>query len=401
MIEVSGFSVERFVNMAAFRGIYIWDICPKGVVVQMKVSREGCELLDECAKKTGCQYQIMEERGLPAYLKRYQKRKILAAGGFFFIVGLYVLSSFVWVVEVQGNERISQEEILQACENMGLRPGVWKMQIDTEDVTEGLLQDFSDIAWVSVKVKGTNAQVHLVETIPEPEILDKETPSDLIAKRDGVILSIVAEAGTPLVQAGDVVEKGDLLISGEVILKDVEEEVGSELVRARGTVKAKIWEVLEEELPLQYTEKEYTGEWKKDHSVILKDSVVNLLQPNLSNGLYDSEKVYEKNLAIGDFVFPVALEKKEYKEYKEIKKSRTVEEAEKELEQLLNKNAKKLPSKQGEVLEVQISFIELPDKVKAKAEVALSERIDVEQKIDELDDRRNALDEQPRENPTD
>ena len=26
MITVSGFSVERFVNMATFRGIYLWNI---------------------------------------------------------------------------------------------------------------------------------------------------------------------------------------------------------------------------------------------------------------------------------------------------------------------------------------------------------------------------------------
>ena len=77
MITVSGFSVERFVNMATFRGIYLWNIQPKGSCVQMNVSTKGYFLLEECAEKTGCQYNIICRCGLPALLKKYKKRKIL------------------------------------------------------------------------------------------------------------------------------------------------------------------------------------------------------------------------------------------------------------------------------------------------------------------------------------
>ena len=267
----------------------------------MKVSREGYSLLEECARKTGCSYGIVAERGLPVRLRRYQKRKILAAGVLFFIAGLYILSSFVWVLQVQGNERISEQDILDACAEGGLKPGALKLKLDTEKLTEGLLEGFPDISWVSVKIKGTNASIKLVETIPQPEILDKETPCDIVAAKDGVILSLAAEAGTPLVEAGDVVEKGDILISGEVVIQAGEEEVGREYVKARGKVHAKVWQRLQEECLLRYQEKQFTDEWKQDHSVILKDSVINILKPKLSDGLYQEKNAYEKILAIGDF----------------------------------------------------------------------------------------------------
>ena len=95
MITVSGFSVERFVNMATFRGIYLWNIQPKGSAVQMNVSIKGYSLLKECAEKTGCQYDIVCQYGLPAFFKKYKKRKILAFG-MLFKQKIYLLLAKKW-----------------------------------------------------------------------------------------------------------------------------------------------------------------------------------------------------------------------------------------------------------------------------------------------------------------
>lgn len=390
IIEVSGFSVERFVNMAAYRGIYIWDICPQGVVIRMKVSKQGCQLLDECAQKTGCRYTIIEERGLPSAIRKYQKRKILVLGVLFFMIGLYLLSSFIWIVEVKGNERIAEADILLACEEMGLKPGAWKPRVNLEEVTEGLLEGFSDIAWASVKIKGTNVRVDLVETIPQPEIVDKHTPSNVIAQKDGMIVSIAAEAGSPLRKAGDVVKSGDILISGEIKSVVGDETEQSQLVRARGAVFAKVWEIMEDELPLTYTEKQYTDECKKDYSIIIKDSILNIIKPRIEDGLYDKEKVYEKNAAIGDYKLPIALAKEEYKKYIEVSKERTVEEAKEELKQSLTKRANELQLREGSIQDISISYEEEADKVTARAIITIIERIDEEQKIDHIG--RNAPD---------
>ncbi len=69
--------------------------------------------------------------------------------------------------------------------------------MDTQAVTNGLLEDFADISWVSVGIHGTDATIRLAETIEGVEIIDKETPCDIVASADGVILQITAERGTP------------------------------------------------------------------------------------------------------------------------------------------------------------------------------------------------------------
>lgn len=393
MIEVNGFSVERFVNMAAFRGVYLWDISPSGTSVCMKASKDGRKVLAECAKKTGCKLTVVGERGLPSFLKRYKKRKILAAGVFFFIVGLYVLSSFIWEVRVTGNERISQEELLSACAEMGLKPGAFRRHVDTDALTDQLAEQFTDISWVSVNITGTNAHIRLVETIPKPEMMDRDTPCDIVASKDSIIQSIAVESGTPLAAMGDVVEKGDILIGSQVDIKAGDEQVGTEWVRARGKVYGKLWHQLEEELPLNYTRKEYTGKILNDHSLFLKNSILNILKPNTADGLFELSIAYEKKLAIGDYQLGAAFKKEVYKEYKEIPMQRTAEEAKEQLRQIIVQKAEALEGEDGEILDIAIDFQEYQDKVKAFATIAATERIDQEKNLenrsDSIDDTTN------------
>ena len=56
IIYVTGFSVERFINLAANRGIFIWDVVPERNRVIMKASLKNIEKLKECGIKTGCRF---------------------------------------------------------------------------------------------------------------------------------------------------------------------------------------------------------------------------------------------------------------------------------------------------------------------------------------------------------
>ena len=119
-----------------------------------------------------------------------------------FAAGLYLLSSFIWTVRVEGNERLETADLLSACEDMGVKPGVWKRGVDTAEITNALLIRFSDISWVSVSIKGTDVTIKLAETIEKAERIDRETPCDIVASADGVIVQITAETG----EAGRLIE---------------------------------------------------------------------------------------------------------------------------------------------------------------------------------------------------
>lgn len=379
-------------NMAAFRGVYLWDISYEGAAVTMKADGGSMEILEACSQKTGCSVEILGWGGLPAFLRRFRRRQVWSAGVLCFAAGLYLLSSFIWTVEVEGNERLETEDLLSACEKMGLQPGAWKHGVDTEAVTKGLLMQFSDISWVSVGIKGTDVTIRLAETIEKAERIDRETPCDIIASADGVIVQITAERGTPMVQTGDVVKKGDVLISSELLIGLEGEEQHTEYTAAEGAVTARIWQKLTEELPLQYEETIYSGVEKENHSIVFSEKELDIIHPD-GAGKWEKTVLEEQPLALGDFRLPLSLKKEIWKEYEILEKTRTMEETKSILEENLRKKTENLLSPYGKIEDSKITFEEYADSVRGEAEITLLERIDEKRQTEPTERERENLNE--------
>lgn len=391
-IRAKGFSAERFMNMAAFRGAYLWDISFEGVAVTMKAAAEDLPTLEVCAEKTGCSMEVLAWGGLPVFFRRLKGRQVWTVGVLCFAAGLYLLSSFIWVIRIEGNERVKQEDILSACRELGLKPGTWKGNVDTAAVTKELLLQFSELSWVSVGIEGTDVTIRLAETIEKTEIIDRETPCDIVAAEDGMILQITAERGTPMVKVGDVVRKGDVLISSALVIGLEGEEQHTEYTAAEGAVTARIWQRLTEEMPLRYEEKQYSGVEEENHSILFSEKELDIIHPS-GEGVWEKELLKETPLMLGDFRLPVSFKKEIWKEYEMIEKERTLEETKSLLEESLRKKTENLLSLYGKIEDITIRFEEYADSVRAEAEVTLSDRIDEKIQIEPIEKERENLNE--------
>lgn len=83
--------------------------------------------LKEIAKKTKCRLKVNSKCGIPFLMNRYRKRKV-----FFVLLGLisvlmFFESRFVWNIEIEGINRISEEEILESLANSGLKIRMFKI----------------------------------------------------------------------------------------------------------------------------------------------------------------------------------------------------------------------------------------------------------------------------------
>ena len=379
-------------NMAAFRGIYLWDVTREGAAMTMKAAGSSLDILQACAEKTGCSMEVLGRGGLPVFFRRFRRRQVWTAGLLCFAAGLYLLSSFIWTVRVEGNERLTEEELLSVCGEMGLKPGVWKRRVDTEAITNGLLLRFSDISWVSVGVEGTDVTIKLAETIEKAERIDRETPCDIVAAQDGVIVQITAERGTPKVQAGDVVKKGDILISSELIIGLEGEEQHTAYTAAEGTITARIWQKLTEEMPLRYKEVVYNGVEKENHSLLFGERELDILHPD-SGMEWERTMLSERPLALGDFTLPLRFRKEIWKECEILEKTRTMEETKSILEENLRKKTENLLSDYGKIEDIKIRFEEYADGVRGEAEVTLLERIEEKQETEPKEKERENLNE--------
>ncbi len=328
IIEVYGFSVARFVNLAAHKGIFIWDMANSDRGVTMKVSIKGFRMLKECAKKTKCHIKIVGKSGYPFIANRYRKRKILMGGVIFFIGLLYFLSSFVWLIEVSGNERLSTAEILEFCESKGLKLGSFKYGVDVKKIKRELINSYADISWVNVHIKGTRALITLAEILPKQEIINNTDPCNVVAKKDGIITSIATTSGVPMVRQNDVVKQGDILVSGEMFYKNEYDEILKvDYVHANAEVRAKMYYNINFKVPYNYSEKIFTGKTKKHFSISLLNHNFNLIKTRISYVNYD-RIISHKQFKLGEsYPLPIILTTTEYKEFIEEPKVRSTEQA--------------------------------------------------------------------------
>lgn len=248
-VALKGKNQEKIINMASSRGIFIWDIKKNGDDLNFKVRTSGLKALQSMSEENGYELDITEKQGLPFYRNLFRRRMGFFTGALIFILALYIMSSFVWFVEVYGNQKVEPSKILLTAAKHGVHQGAAKWNFSHIEVEEAMLRDIKEISYVKLDIRGVKARIQVVEKIlPKTDI---SGPCHIVATRDGVIEEVLVLDGQASVKPGDVVKKGDILISGVVLptkspyivssAEEQEEEPQPYMVRARGQVKARVW----------------------------------------------------------------------------------------------------------------------------------------------------------------
>ncbi|SFI61482.1 similar to stage IV sporulation protein [Paenibacillus sp. UNC496MF] len=257
-VTIRGQETERLVNEALADGLRLWSIrrTKEGELLGYVVLGDFFRLRP-LLKRTGCRVHVRERLGMPFWLQRMRKRVFFAAGLVLFFVGMYLLSSLVWSIDVQGNDKLSEEQILQAAKAEGLYPFQWSFRLEDSSVlSRHLAQKLPGAAWIGVEKRGTHVTIRIVESAtPEPKA--PLNPRHLVASTDAVVTKVMAESGNPVVRPNMKVKQGDVLISG--LLGDA---ANGKAVVAKGEVKGIVWHEYDIVSPLTRTTKVYTGNKK-------------------------------------------------------------------------------------------------------------------------------------------
>ncbi|OPZ90330.1 MAG: putative stage IV sporulation protein YqfD [Firmicutes bacterium ADurb.Bin419] len=381
IIFVEGYFLEKFVNICTRRQIFLWDIKKKkNSTMSMKVSIKGFRMLRPIAKKTGCRVRIIRKRGVPFVLNRYKKRKTFIAGSVLFIFLFYFMTSFVWTIEVTGNEKLEAKYIINKVSEFGVKPGVFKYRINPHDVANSLMLDIDELSWVSVVIKGTKAKIEVAEAVSKPKIVPKEIPCDIVATKDGVIKSIFVKAGLEGVKVGDTVKKDQVLINGTVPVKN--QEGNARILHAIGDVTARTWYDGRQTVETKIIEKTRTGEMKDNISLILFSKKINLFHKMAPFGDYDRVDI-EKSLSIGeDLVLPFGIVIQRYYENSVQEKEIELDEAKRIAADSAYKLASESIPKEAQVINSNINFIEKEDgQIIAEVVIECLENIGYEREI--------------------
>lgn len=210
----SGGFPERFINLCSLNGINLWDVRSENGALTAKTSIRCYKHIRPCAKKSGMKIKIKNKHGFPFFIRPYIQRKGISVGMAVSAVMLIFLCSCVWTIDVTGNERFTEEQILSIAESYGIYPGAFRKNIDPKEIKTDIKSEFKDISWFSVNINGGNISLEVTESTGSDEIIDFTTPCNIVSGIDGELLSLEAHSGTPAIKPGNAVTKGDLLISG-------------------------------------------------------------------------------------------------------------------------------------------------------------------------------------------
>jgi len=377
-IVVEGYYIERFINICAAKGIFLWNLKrDKATILYARVGKEDFKRLKQVCRKTGCKMKINHKRGLPFILHQYKKRKIFASLLIVIFCVIVSLSNFVWNIEVVGNDTISKEEILQVASDVGLSIGKFKHKIETKEVINRLRLERDDIAWAGIEIKGTNAKIEIVEADMKPEIIDEEEYCNIVADKPCMILKINARNGTSLVKNGDIVKQGDVIIGGWLEGK----YTGTRYVHAQGEIQAKVWYTNKQRIYFKETKKEETGAIENKYSVNINNFRINFYKRVSKFENYDTIEENKKLKLFSDFYLPIEITKNVNKEYRNVEIVHTLEEAKELGKQKAKQELDQQIENHDNILNEQIVTYEDAEYVDVEVTYEVQENIGTKEKI--------------------
>lgn len=382
VILVEGNHVERFVNLAMRRNIYVWDIINIGdKKMKMKILAKDFKLLRDVARKTNCKVSIYRKIGVSFKVQKYKHRQAFLIGIVIFISILFYLNSFIWDIKITGNKQIKKSYVLKMLQKSGLKEGMLKYKINPTNVQDRFMLKANGIVWLIIELKGTTAYVKVFEGVNPPKLIDKQKPCNIVAKKDGVIQKIITREGKSEVSIGESVLKNQLLVSG-VVPCTGGNEGNVRYVHASSQISAMTW--YDKSTVVKYKQKKvvYSGNKKNSYGLILFNKNIPLYHSKIKYHNYTKTKNVDKIKLGKNTVIPFGIVRNTYREKKIKTYKLNYTQAVKLAKARLLKSSKQYMPKNVKILDRRIKISKFKYGIKASIVVECIEEIAEEKQIE-------------------
>ena len=294
-----GLNIERLIRQAGEQGIALSGLKRGGSrKISGMVSEDDLPRLSELAMSGGWRFEAGRRRGAGKWLDTLRRRWMLAAGCLLAAVCLAVASQLVWRIELV-NAGIYEADLRNYLEVLEVRPMRWKRSLDLGAIRDSLEWRYPEVAWIECGFRGMTLTVTVVEGVASGEALTHLGSGDVVAARDGMVDSIITLAGTPQVQAGQIVRAGQVLILGE-------ERTSDGLVRpvsARGKVLARVWDGASVKMSTLEQATVYTG--RRQQVAVASCPWFDLWQAEASG--YEQQDTAVRRMPLGGLFLPFTV----------------------------------------------------------------------------------------------
>lgn len=304
VLEITGADIPGTLSRLNEGGIRIRDLHPvPPISIRLTLYPWQLARAQKLLSRRGDHVRVLRREGILPLAKRHRSRLPLAICLAFLTAFFLWLPSRVLFVEVEGTERIPAEEIRAAAEKAGLTFFCKGGEIRNEQLKNILLQEIPELQWAGVNFNGSVARVTVRERITEASPHRQEDISDVVASRDGIVVSISVLEGETRCRIGQAVRQGEMLVSGYI-----EHPYQPQYTHSHAEVYALTQHPVDAVHPAEALQKEPSGSLRHRYSLLIGRKRINL-SGNSGIPTATCDKMYTQKYVTlpGGFRLPLGL----------------------------------------------------------------------------------------------
>ena len=226
----------------------------------------------------------------------------------------------IFKIEIKTNNKEIYEMVNESLKENNIKVFTLKKRHKSvEKIVEKILQENEkDIEWLEIVYDGLKMKVLVTEKIKfNSEVEYKHC--NVVASSSGKIISMNVYKGDVLKEVNDYVNKGDILISGEITHN---EEV-KDILCAKGEVYGEVWYKIKVSVPFVEEYKEYTGKNRYNFQIKTNNQKFKIFKDRLKS----YEEKYENIYKLNDFEINFVKEKEYIIKNKKLSEEEAYEKA--------------------------------------------------------------------------
>lgn len=342
VISITGINTLRFINLLKQNNIRLFNIKRMSDTTECVMFAKDFKKIKSFAKITGVRVRISKKNGPGFFIFNNRNRYFLVAGLIIFIIIILWSTKKIVKIEIRGNEYYASTEIYEFLTENNIDYGSVVKNISCKDIEKLMLNHFDLLTFVSVHINGNTLIITVKENKTVKQEKEDETPCNLVATEDGVVVSIITRAGVPLVKAGDEVKREDVLVYSKIDYnKIMGENYGYETVCSDADILIRVNKEYKDIVNRKYEKRVYTGRIQKVKGIKINNLYLTISKEKCKFKKYDTETTYSDD-RYGFKKLPVTYFYTTYREYELVESEYTDEELQNILEKKIDNYIEKL-----------------------------------------------------------
>lgn len=234
-------------------------------------------------------FKIYEFAGVKKIKNILLKYRLFILGVIAGLLIIILYSNVIVDVQIIHSKESIRKLLTEELKEYGIKRLSFKKDFnEISKIKEKILNNNKDkLEWLEIESRGMKYIIRVEERLIVSES-KKANYCNIVAKKDGNIISIQLEKGIQNVTRGSYVRKNDILISGDILLN--EESV--EQVCASGKISAEVWYNISVEMPLYYDIISKTGKKRINFMVEHDNKKSVILKSRLKDKVISDKKLF-------------------------------------------------------------------------------------------------------------